>query len=510
MVGDAASMSVMIETIGSRNLRWLQRKRDDFLTRSPSSKHIKISKRVSRGTGGSNGAMMPHDILQNSGRLQHAISSLSNSSGSTTGSSDETTTRDAVDTNDNDNGQHLTKKMKKDFTTTNGTTEGGVVSTLSDKAKAKKVSSSSSSNDTRKFATSAMGSNISNGNNINANDFHDYHAPSLPDPLLDSGGSSPESDSPHDGDSDHCVVTNNNKHMCTDFSSGDDLKRISSGNSKEGSKNGSSSDGKPSSNQEDVSKTGAMTKNHAKLPPNIARSGGISHNVTATSVPPAASLPNGHAQLSRAPITALPPFAGIGKKAPVATNQSNSQQQKEKSSSYLPNMSVNPNDSRKQAGSSSTSNLSNPHSNHRNSSSNIITIDNDTTSSQSSTQKNRGIQAYYHINEDDMCMTDDVLMCPFTFRSLDAVWCGALAECVMPGMLRVCFSSKNKLKSMEMIFDAMGFCQQLEHASGNLGMAQIIPNCLEMVSDFCFKTWFVECGYCLEFSHLYLDSTVYM
>ena len=83
-------------------------------------------------------------------------------------------------------------------------------------------------------------------------------------------------------------------------------------------------------------------------------------------------------------------------------------------------------------------------------------------------------------------------MCPFTFRSLDAVWCGALAECVMPGMLRVCFSSNNKLKSVEMIFDAMGFCQQLEHASGNLGMAQIIPNCLEMVSSICL---FVGCEY---------------
>jgi hypothetical protein len=258
--------------------------------------------------------------------------------------------------------------------------------------------------------------------------------------------------------------------MCTDSSSGDDLN----------SKNGFSSDGKPISNQagktEDNSKAETITKNISKLPPNIARSGGISHNVTATAMPPAASLPNGHAQLSRAPVTALPPFAGIGKKAPVA--QQPNQLQNDKKSSYLPNMPMNSNDIRKQGGSS---NLSHSHSNHRGSS-NIITIDNDTTSSQSSTQKNRGIQAYYHINEDDMCMTDNVLMCPFTFRSLDAVWCGALAECVMPGMLRVCFSSNNKLKSVEMIFDAMGFCQQLEHASGNLGMAQIIPNCLEMVS----------------------------
>lgn len=140
----------------------------------------------------------------------------------------------------------------------------------------------------------------------------------MPDPLLDSGGSSPESDSPHDGDSDHCVVTNN-KHMCTDSSSGDDLKGMSSsGNSIDGSKNGFSSDGKPISNQagmtEASSKAETMTKYISKLPPDIARSGGICHNVTATAMPPAASLPNGHAKLSRAPITALPPLPALARK----------------------------------------------------------------------------------------------------------------------------------------------------------------------------------------------------
>jgi len=111
---------------------------------------------------------------------------------------------------------------------------------------------------------------------------------------------------------------------------------------------------------------------------------------------------------------------------------------------------------------------------------NIIAIDNDATSSQSSGQNQRGIQAHYHINEDDMILTDDVLMCPFIFRSREAVWYGALAECVQPGMLRATFSPTNKLRNVEMIFDAMGFCQQLERASGNEGMAQIIPNSLEM------------------------------
>ena len=82
-----------------------------------------------------------------------------------------------------------------------------------------------------------------------------------------------------------------------------------------------------------------------------------------------------------------------------------------------------------------------------------------------------------------MILTDDVLMCPFVFKSQEAVYCGAHTECIQHGMLRATFSSTtNKLCNVEMIFDAMGFCQQLERASGNDGgmMAQIIPNSLEM------------------------------
>jgi hypothetical protein len=75
---------------------------------------------------------------------------------------------------------------------------------------------------------------------------------------------------------------------------------------------------------------------------------------------------------------------------------------------------------------------------------------------------------------------EDILMCPFVFRTQDAVECGALAECVMPGMLRAHFSNTNKLKSLEMTYDAMGLMQQLERASGNEMTAQIIPGSLEM------------------------------
>jgi len=113
--------------------------------------------------------------------------------------------------------------------------------------------------------------------------------------------------------------------------------------------------------------------------------------------------------------------------------------------------------------------------------SSAITNNNHDSKSHSNINKpNNKIQAYYHINEDDMILTEDVIMFPFIFRSQDALLHGALAECIMPGMLRAKFSSRNKLLSVEMVYDAMGFMQQLERASGSEGSAQIIPNSLEM------------------------------
>lgn len=90
------------------------------------------------------------------------------------------------------------------------------------------------------------------------------------------------------------------------------------------------------------------------------------------------------------------------------------------------------------------------------------------------------ICAFYAINDDDMIIIDDILMCPFLFRTRSAVMCGALTDCVMPGMIRANFSKANKLQSMEMVYDAMGFMQQLDGADGGHVTAQVIPGSLEM------------------------------
>lgn len=90
------------------------------------------------------------------------------------------------------------------------------------------------------------------------------------------------------------------------------------------------------------------------------------------------------------------------------------------------------------------------------------------------------ISAFYAVNQDDMILLEDVLMCPYVFRTQNAVLCGALADCVVPGMLRAHFSKNNKLLSMELVFDAMGFMQQLDGANGGNINAQVIPGSLEM------------------------------
>ena len=467
MAEDAASMSVMIETIGSRNQRWLRRKRDHFLSKSNATTKLdrvgqirtnaaNAAAAAASGSGiGESRASMPHSIVRQNSRLQHAISSLSSSSESGHGSSAEDVRKT----------ESISRRSKAQSSSKNRST-----------ITAKKVSGSGSSNHLSSSSNDTRQQTQQQQPKAQSNDYHDYHAPSLLDPLPESSESVA---------SDNCVVG----HMLTTESSEDD----------------DTDQRKKKTNAFTTTSTGfklapnatadaAKKLSRASMPSNIARSG-ISHSVKV--LPPSTSLPNGHAQLARAPAVALPPFIGIGKKGSAKTlvgvrsgsSSSSSVEPVKSVASTAPtaaavaslngNNSVGsqhsthaPNKNRKRRNGGTSANYLHPQSN-------FIAIDNDTTSS-SSLESSREIQAYYYLNEDDMILTDDVLMCPFIFRSQDAVICGALSECVMPGMLRACFGPTNKLRNVEMIFDAMGFCQQLERASGNASMAQIIPNSLEM------------------------------
>lgn len=514
MVGDAASMSVMIETIGCRNDRWLQRKSDDFITRLEQQQDgSKL-----RSNNNNNGPM-PRNIVRQNSRVQHAISSMSSSSGSSTGNRSLAETEDRQVSLRRKDSRAQQQQQRMGGKQTDSSSSSTSSSTKTENICEGKPSAESTSTETKQVTPSSGSSNATRSNN---NDFHDYHAPSLPDPLLDFG--CPGSDSPR-GESDDNTGGegsggNGRDPMCTDSSSGEDEKMplASSNNKKRKGTNETNTQptGTPTTSTAAAAAAPSATGNHlpyANLPANIARSGGILHNVrpiapaggaaahVATGTPS-----NGIARLKLAPATTLPPFAGIGKRATAAAstavsnsnpsvdtggtgNQSSSgdgnvhQTVGSVASSERPLSVVNVANKEQNSGSNSNSRRHNEGSARSSYRTNIISYDNDTTSSSqgsSTNQKFPRIHADYHVNEDHMIITDDIVMCPFIFRSQDAVWFGALAECIMPGMLRARFSSTNKLKNVEMIFDAMGFCQQLERASANESTAQIIPNSLEM------------------------------
>jgi hypothetical protein len=487
MICDAASLSVMLEMIGHLTPRWVQLKRQQFV----------LLESTHRSSNSANEAAIPRCLTHQESRSRRAFSSLSSSS------------------DDLSNEEEKASAMPKE-----GTLMGP------SKTGSEKDSSNVDEEEEEHDASK---------------DFHDYNAMPLPDPkmgsyntLLRSSGSSLSEDSPAEGGSKH--------HSDTSSSSGDDSapaqkrRKVVDASSKLptniAKKGGIShsimptaaniqsitpsvvvesgaplhtqfkpipttdSNPAPSPTQERM----ALLLN--KLPPNIAKKGGISHNVR-----PLGSLGNGEARLEVAPAVALPPFRGLGRKAssvlpsvaPLRTDMQsllgstmpNSEtaslalsvtsdiksilDHKPSDLSILPPLSVTSYDIKDAASlrSVNSSDLKTPSLlTSTEESSTMNDLENDPDGSD--------VRGSYHINQDAQVLMGDVLMCPYVFRSHDAVLCGSLAECIMPGMLRAHFSARNKLKSIELTYDAMGFMQQLARASGNDSTAQIVPSSVEM------------------------------
>ena len=458
MITESASMSVMIEGIGSRSVRWMHIKREEFLLKQDNT---------------------PSTVMGQNTNVQNAVSSLSSSSGSSNGNGSG---------NEEDLNQH--RKMESSLRTGVKTNNKSLKQKLGTNATSvpNKVSSGSSSEYRQ------------DTNNNTSNEYHVYNAPSLPDPMY-SGESCAGSESTNE------INGVNMNSVCTDSSSTDeDNKQPEITMSKSRNKEKNIKEEKktqPVDKREcKESPSDANCKANGKqpqrkgLPPNIAKGGGIVHNIRPVSAGVDSKsnlLKNGKDRLSVSPVTPLPPFLGIGKRqaAGKKTSQESINTTAQVTNSATSSKPPLPTKSKPMVPKSGnisgimTGKLHSSAGSSRDSPSESAGplfsspgVGTDTSSSSSTSTPQ--IKAYFHVNEDDMLLTDDILMCPFIFRSQDAVLCGALAECIMPGMLRAHFSSRNKLLNLEMIYDAMGFMQQLERASGREGTAQIIPNSLDM------------------------------
>jgi len=423
MIADSSSVGVMIEGVGSRSARWGRLKREEFIAREEERTGLK---------------RMPRNIVQQNNRFPHTVSSISASS------------------SDSSN------------TGSNNCSSGGEENSNNNKHKKGQE------------GTENVGQCVAQ--NDAYGDLHDYHAKPLPDPKLpaDHTGQSRLGDDSQEGSNSG----DDRKHVST--SSVDD----STAAIKVPSSNGGNKRRKIESVTTDArSRTESAGRAAAKASnsflPMIAKKGGIAHNVRP--VMSSVSIQNtGNSRLAFAPAVALPPFAGIGKRV-SGTSTSAGSSAFAASSAVSMSVADNANGNTKignivdaipsrcptlsHVAVEATSGISMGPP--------VISGDIETSSSSSSRSKPQ-IRAYYHMNEDDMILMNDVIMTPFVFRTQDAVLCGALSECVMHGMLRGEFSSRNKLVSLEMVYDSMGLMQQLERCSGSELMAQIIPGSLEM------------------------------
>ena len=441
MIADSASIAVMIEGVGSRSARWGHLKRDEFIAREEERTGHK---------------RMPRNILQRNNRFRHAVSSISASS------SDSSNTGSNNSGGEENSNNKTHSKPKSTLNSAVDGTENGTKNSISSSHEGQCVAQTSNDN--------------------SFGDFHDYHAKPLPDPKLPVDPTGQGSDSQESSNS-----SGSDTKLVSTSSVDDSTAAIKVSSNNGGNKRRKIETTKASGPATDVrpriesAGLAAAKASNSFLPANmIAKKGGISHNVR----PVMSSVPiqkTGNTRLANAPAVPLPPFAGIGKRLKGKGTSVNS-------TAFAAASAVSMSVTENANGKSKSGSIVDVIPSRRPTLANvaidvpngpIISGDIETSSTNSSRSKLQ-IRAYYHLNEDDIILMNDVIMTPFVFRTQDAVLCGALSECVMHGMLRGEFSSRNKLKSLEMVYDSMGLMQQLERCSGSELVAQIIPGSLEM------------------------------
>jgi len=293
-------------------------------------------------------------------------------------------------------------------------------------------SNSSSGNNNSKNSKKSKSSKNSSSNNGNL--LHDYHAQPLPDPLLS------------DDCSDDSNASNNNNNTTSNASNNNNGKKSALSVSTTGGV----------TSLDSSASIGANTNRNCNSTIATTSTSTNAHNITNTNTTTTTSNhlnSLGVAGRKPAPMIPLPPFVGLGKRSavhmplPIAPAPI-------KGNNAAGTTTIN--------GTTLTKRLKVDHGNSNGRSN--VKANNNTCNA----PKMTSTVATYNLNQDDMLLTGNTLMCPFTFRTRNGIHQGALAEVIQPGMLRVTFSpSNNRLSSIEMVFDAMGFMQQLERANGS-------------------------------------------
>ena len=90
------------------------------------------------------------------------------------------------------------------------------------------------------------------------------------------------------------------------------------------------------------------------------------------------------------------------------------------------------------------------------------------------------LESSFQIESGEVLQASDTLMCTWMFRTGNAQQCGLASGFFQQGMLHCNFSAENKLRTVEIMFDVMGFMQQLQRPLGRGEGIQPVPNTLSM------------------------------
>ena len=87
----------------------------------------------------------------------------------------------------------------------------------------------------------------------------------------------------------------------------------------------------------------------------------------------------------------------------------------------------------------------------------------------------------YHTAPEDLLAAGDLIMCKYVMRTEGHEEVGVQGgPVVQHGMMQCKFNREHRMVSAEMVFDVMGFMQQLQRASSISPESSIVPNTLEM------------------------------
>lgn len=82
--------------------------------------------------------------------------------------------------------------------------------------------------------------------------------------------------------------------------------------------------------------------------------------------------------------------------------------------------------------------------------------------------------------KDDMMVAGDIVMCRYIMKIEGTELTTPQSVCTQHGMMQCRFNKQNKITAIEIMFDVMGFMQQLQRASSSSPECCISPNTLDM------------------------------